>query len=237
MYSKGLSFLLVVCVVGVCLAAEEIEHVHFVIHDTGYLFRSGDVDVEKDKSFSYTQLVSQMKSTIQSEGKETLPPSFYLVDFNLLNPDTSDNANIKAEVDYFAKHPDQGKIVQHRILGEQTNPFNIKNQTELIEKAKTFGNWSRDKLADFVEEIHRVVTTKTNPPTVALVHCICGCDRTGEVVGSYYMQYMGMTLHDAHALDKSIAGREISVSNYQALYWQCFYLKYGKGMNIDCTNP
>jgi len=233
MYS---SLFVVVFLVVLCGAATDIEHVHFVEQETGYLFRSGNVDVGASDTFAYDQLVSQMKTMIATEGKLTLPASFYLVDFNLLNPsDSGDLANIKAETAYFAANPHKGEIVQHKIIGETTNPFDIKNQTELIEKAKTFGNWSRDALPSFVEEIRRTVVTKTDPATVALVHCICGCDRTGEVVGSYYMQYMGMSLHDAHELDKQIAGREITRENYQALYWQCFYLKYAKNFNIECV--
>lgn len=38
----------------------------------------------------------------------------------------------------------------------------------------------------------------------------CGCDRTGEISGSYYMTYMNMSLKQAHDLDMKIAGREIS---------------------------
>ena len=34
-----------------------------------------------------------------------------------------------------------------------------------------------------------MITTKTDVPTLVYVHCTAGCDRTGEVIGSYRLKY------------------------------------------------
>jgi hypothetical protein len=47
------------------------------------------------------------------------------------------------------------------------------------------------------------------------------------------MRYMNMSLHDAHALDEKIAGREIELDELYALNWYCFYLKiYTRSITI-----
>jgi len=231
--------LFIVLVLGVvAVQSASVEHLRFVDHSNvtnNFLYRSGDLDIGKGTTFSYTQLVSQMKTAAKKNGF-ALPANFYMIDYNLLDQEDSEELdNIKAEETYFKANPTKGKVIRHRILGEKTSPFSIKTQTDLINKAKTFDKWSADKLPAFVEELHAAITNRTSTPNVVLFHCMCGCDRTGEVAGSYYMQYQGLSLHDAHAKCKAIAGGELDKPNYQAMYWQCFYLKYAKNMNIECT--
>lgn len=43
-------------------------------------------------------------------------------------------------------------------------------------------------------------------PTVIYLHCECGCDRTGEIGGSYAMKYLNMTYDQATAWNEKIAG-------------------------------
>ena len=71
-----------------------------------------------------------------------------------------------------------------------------------------------------------------NPnPTVILVHCMEGVDRTGEVIGSYQMKYHNLNscdiVHqDTFINDNCIAPKRL---NYNALMWYESYLKSQKG--------
>ena len=49
--------------------------------------------------------------------------------------------------------------------------------------------WKVDKIPTRVTDIAAMVNTKSTVPTIVYVHCTAGCDRTGEVIGSYRLKY------------------------------------------------
>ena len=61
--------------------------------------------------------------------------------------------------------------------------------------------WKVDKIPTRVEDIKNMVTTKTDVPTLVYVHCTAGCDRTGEVIGSYRLKYQNVNVTQMYALD------------------------------------
>jgi len=209
-----------------------IEHVNFIQSlNNNFLFRGGIPNY--NNTFQYAILVSQLQEMAKSQGYLSLPASFQLIDLNLLDPNSSEITDIKIEKAYFESNPTKGKFIHYQIFGESTDPFNY-SSTEIQQKALTFAQWSADKLPTFIETIRGLVVTPSPTPLVTYVHCECGCDRTGEVSGAYYMAYMNMSLHDAHELDMKIAGREITTDNHYALNWYCFYLKYVRNYQLTC---
>jgi len=216
---------------GVSGALFEIQHVNFIqTLDNNFLFRGGNPNFFV---FQYGTLIREFGERLQSVNLP-LPSKFYLIDVNLLNPNkTPDREHIDEETRFFNDHSDLGEIVQHPILGETTSPFSY-NSTSVKERALTFATWSQDKLPAFIEQIRKTMSQSNATPSVLYIHCECGCDRTGEISGSYYMAYMNMSLHDAHVLDEKIAGREILTDNHNALDWYCFYLKYAQNYNLTC---
>ena len=68
-------------------------------------------------------------------------------------------------------------------------------------------------------------------------HCEAGCDRTGEFMAAYYMQYKNMTVQEAWEHDTSDCGREPYHPNEFAIGWYCEYLKLnGLGDHLEeCT--
>lgn len=54
---------------------------------------------------------------------------------------------------------------------------------------------------------------------VLYVHCEAGEDRTGEVSGAYYMQYLRWTFLDALSYDDHIEARNIQPESMHALQW------------------
>ena len=74
-------------------------------------------------------------------------------------------------------------------------------------------------------------------PVIVYGHCEAGCDRTGEFIGSYLMQYKNKTITESWQSDTSSCGREpYKVSQY-AMEWYCEYLKLQGGYDqLDtCT--
>eukprot|EP01111_Echinosteliopsis_oligospora_P008013 TRINITY_DN2340_c0_g1_i1.p1 TRINITY_DN2340_c0_g1~~TRINITY_DN2340_c0_g1_i1.p1 ORF type:complete len:250 (+),score=53.43 TRINITY_DN2340_c0_g1_i1:100-849(+) len=214
-------------------SAHKIKHVHFVDHNVNYLFRGGNPD--HDDAFDYDYLVGRMAEVAKSEGDIDLPSEFYLIDINLLDPNVSTELkHIEEEEKFFTSNATAGEFIHYKIVGETTTPFDV-GSDKLPSLAASFDSWSADKLPSFVEDIHNLLTsTNHSLPLSLYIHCECGCDRTGEVSGAYYMTYLNMTLYEAHELDKTIAKREIETVNLNALEWYCFYLKYAKNYPLTC---
>ena len=76
-----------------------------------------------------------------------------------------------------------------------------------------------------------------NAATAIYIHCQGGKDRTGEVVGSYYMRHMNRTLQEATTTDHKIAGRAIGHGNQLAMEWYCLYLRDVLGYGLACPKP
>jgi len=226
---------LIICVIVLVHGSDKygyLEHVHFIVYDENFLFRGGEPR-NKSNVFAYDQLVQEMNQSALNSSV-VLPESFLLYDINLLDPSKKDEeADIIMERDWFAAHPDKGSFINYEIVGEKKSPSFYKKK-ELKELAISFDQWSADKLPAFLETIHATVTAESTVPTFTYIHCMCGCDRTGEVAGAYYMQYMGYSFKEAHDLDKEIAGREIETPSLNALTWFCYYLKYAQMYDLTC---
>jgi len=211
-----------------------IEHVHFIQFEQNYLFRGGIPN--SNGEFQYSDLKADFASMAKSEGSIVLPDSYSLIDLNLLDPNSSEISDINIEKNYFTKNPKNGVFIQYPIKGEEQSPYSL-SADKIKQMALTFDVWSRDKMPAFMDKIRNmVVSNNDNNQTSAIyIHCECGCDRTGQISGGYYMQFMGLSLHDAHALDTAIAGREIEQPQHNALNWYCFYLRYAKNFNLTCA--
>ena len=70
------------------------------------------------------------------------------------------------------------------------------------------------------------------------VHCTAGEDRTGEISGAYYMQYLNMSFHQALEIDNTNENRDIRCMSANELMWYCYYLQVALKMpNIDGCVP
>ncbi len=57
-------------------------------------------------------------------------------------------------------------------------------------------------------------------------------DRTGEIIGSYMMEYMGYSYEEVLALDNSMAQNYRGTDIANALQWYATYLKEDRGIAI-----
>jgi len=81
-----------------------------------------------------------------------------------------------------------------------------------------------------------MLTAPETRPVVLYVHCTAGCDRTGEVIGSYRMKYQ--TEYDVvemYGLDVAECGRPPNYWSTTALEWFCLYMQENGRPNLaDC---
>ena len=83
------------------------------------------------------------------------------------------------------------------IFGDLVNPLKLAVPLA-ADMARELNVWQLDRLPSRLPELRAMLQAEsTGPAQIFYVHCEAGLDRTGEVCGSYYMQYKGMTLQQA----------------------------------------
>lgn len=69
-------------------------------------------------------------------------------------------------------------------------------------------------------------------------HCDCGCDRTGQLFGSYAMRWQNKTWDEANKMNTVIATRPMECENYRNMQWYCLYLKHVRNYaHLTCDVP
>jgi len=140
-----------------------------------------------------------------------LPQKYYLIDYKLYYfDDPLEDPDIILETDFFQSNPSLGEIRLTKIVGDLTSP-DIYPTSYVQAEAMNLASWQPDSLPSFIPSLNKVLNTPgaNGLPVVIYFHCECGCDRTGEIAGSYAMTYMGYTYNQAYAWDQEVAGRWI----------------------------
>lgn len=230
-----LSVLVLAVLAATCWASLNPKRVHLIDYNptlNNFMFRCNELKTD-DGKFPYDLLKEYMNDVSLTILKRPLPSDIFLVDMCLLNSIT-DGADIKLEKEYFAAHPDQGQFMNWPIVGNLENPHKI-SESLLKELAVTLGEWQLDKLAHRVPALNAMLNYNFTRPAAIVVHCEAGVDRTGEVSGSYYMEFLKWTYTQALTFDYSVAPRAIEPPSEHALDFYCWYLHYTKGFPNDCT--
>lgn len=111
------------------------------------------------------------------------------------------------------------------LLGAYLPPADYPNATRkaMVENASF---WEIDQLPDRLAAARTTLATPRSDgrTVVALWHCTAGRDRTGEISGSYYMTYEGLSGAQAFARDTQEGGRAPNYWAHTALQWYCFWL-------------
>jgi hypothetical protein len=191
-----------------------------------FLFRSGS-PLNQDKKFAYHEI----RSLIQKESNLSVSKHITFIDISLLHVNSSDDLNIiNVEENFFSVYPDKGFFFLFPIFGVQLTPEKWNQNL-----AETFNIWGEDKLNYLLNMINLLLKTKTSQSTVILVHCLEGVDRTGEVIGSYLMQYQKKTFAQVLDRDKKIKnGKLPKRKNLNALIWYCLYLNFKYNKSNHC---
>jgi hypothetical protein len=201
-----------------------------------YLFRGNEpkVSVRGTDIFAYDLLTTYLNNATIKAGFE-LPTNFYLIDIKFVydDIDPEEHLDIVLEQNYFADNPKLGEFSFHIVLGDLVNPSLLPNAT-VEAKAKNLSQWQRDDLPDYIPSFYKLLYTPRSQPTVIYFHCECGCDRTGEIGGSYAMKYLNKNYKDATSWNDAIAGRPILPNHQYAMHWYCYYLAIVEGTGISC---
>ena len=105
---------------------------------------------------------------------------------------------------------------------------------------KNLDAWLPDKLAARVEQLHQWLVhgiPGVKLPVVLYIHCMGGCDRTGEMAGAYALRWLKMSWAQMNAWNKQdcYGGKQpFGCGNYYATHWYCYHLNAKYGMKLDC---
>jgi len=200
-----------------------------------WLFR-GNEPKNSTNNFIYQELIATMQQVALTQANTSLPASFYLMDLSFENIDEFED--IVIEKAFFAENPKLGNFTDWVIVGDLTGPDAFPPSL-IKQRAMTLGQWQLDDLPNKVTKL-RTILDSPGPnglPVVIYIHCEAGSDRTGEVSGSYYLQYKNFpSFAAALELDNEIAGRPIRNMSANALQWYCYYLLYAQNYTtLNCT--
>ena len=230
----------------------EVPNVHYMDSvGSNLLFRGGLPLTGRSQTFNY----SGLKQAIINAGKQAgvkVPSSFYILDVNFLNIENpADAQRIAVEQRFFQCRPKLGRI---RVWGMNgagfsvNDPFLIANRMYM---ARNLDNWLNDRLAGRVEILRSWLENSAlaygeakssssipgkNPlPVVVYIHCVDGCDRTGEFSGAYYLRYLHKSWEEVNAINRSMCNRNrpFGCKNYRALQWYCLWLNMERGFSLN----
>lgn len=223
------------------VAIQAVEHVHFVDKQgQNMLFRGGSPEASNG-TFDYAGLVQSIGAAAKASG-HVLPNHFSLHVINVENLDSrwhhKDGFNVVAEYTFFKSNPSKGNFTFWYTRGTMSNPRETVLSSSLPWLAQKFPEWGPDHLASRVPQLRKWMLTPTNVPTLFYLHCDCGCDRTGEHMGSYAMQYLGYSWDRACKWNNDIAGRPQMEPYQHAMAWYCVFLKHELNITTvgDCLN-
>lgn len=222
-------------------ATLDYTRVHLVDHGpTNFLFRGNMPTNDTDKShptFAYDTLL-QYFAKRASEAGVSFPSKVYLVDISLNN--AFDGADFAAEQAYWKSAPASvGKFINWPLGLAGLVPPSAYSTHKRYEMANS-SVWKVDHIPERVAQIRQMLMGAAGPggvPIAIYVHCTAGCDRTGEVIGAYRLQYQTQNLTEMYALDTSECGRSPNYFSTGALEWYCYYWEDNNGMRDigDCT--
>ena len=221
------------------VATLDYTRVHLVDHNpetSNFLFR-GNMPVVNG-AFAYDTLIDYFQKRA-AEAKVSLPTSgFKLVDISLNND--FDGKDFKAEKAFWDNETNAkyGHFVNWPLVGGLVSPSKFSKSER--EKMANGSVWKIDKLPKRVDEIRSMMNTpnaENASSTFFYVHCTAGCDRTGEMVGSYRMKFTQENISSVYAHDIFECGRPPNYWSTTALEWFCVYVQENGRPDLDgCTS-
>ncbi len=221
---------------------------------TNFLFR-GERPLTGDGTTSASFNLDGLKIAIADQAAQAgvvLPSSYTLVIISLLWMDdiqdptqaAKERGFLFAEFSFFQSNPQWGQTHSWTSKGTSLSPLDpALSSADRDYLAMNLDSWLIDPL------VLRVSTLRSwleNPsplgitePVVFYVHCYGGCDRTGELIGSYEMRYMNKSWEEMNLLNKERCppGRPYRVENCNALRWYGLWLNLNVNRSVNWNNP
>lgn len=194
-------------------------------------------------SFDYQTLCAGMENAA-AQADHQLQPPYRLIDINLMQWENADEVPmILTELKFFRDYPLRGEF--HFW---ETNGTGLCAMDEALDPearcylAKSLESWLGDQLEDRMQQLHNFLTFEP-PTTVVYAHCEGGIDRTGELMGAYYLRWLKKSWAEMNQLNAEIANRPFGCNNYRATLWYCIYLVEALQFDLDysqafkCADP
>lgn len=206
-------------------------------HDapTGNLLVRGNNPRLANGSFAWAELVDAIGDAAKN-ASVPMPTTFKVVDVSMLvGLDPKESKDLKNEQDFFKANPDKGTIINWPLLTDLLGPCWVSASTRV--KDATSGHWDTDDVVGKSKQLRSMLTTPgaglfpadDGTATIVYIHCEAGVDRTGEMAGSYLMQYHNQTYQQVLTFDNSVEPRAISSEAENGLQWFALYVQYALG--------
>ncbi|MGC6472609.1 MAG: hypothetical protein ACON4W_07015 [Parvibaculales bacterium] len=164
------------------------------------------------QSFDYDQLVSAMKQ-VSAAQNVPFPDQPYIVDISLLN-DVIEAQTLEVEQKFFENNPNLGEFINYPIFGALLPPNDFPDSVANPVAINT----PVDDLPNRVQNIRNMMQN-ARPGSVFVVHCNRGQDRTGEVIGAYSIEFLGMTLDQYLATATQDSGKAPNTLSQNGIKW------------------
>jgi hypothetical protein len=200
------------------------------------------------QAYAYSDILSLAQSTAVSEcsAPETaFGDDVYILEVALTNEmDVKNGLGAVRGFWGLVENFEKGRLVEWPMGTAGVLPPSLvpKRKWEKI----TQGMWSVDQIPDRVMALETVLAEGihgVDKPIIVLMHCNAGCDRTGELVGSYRMLSSQPAADPVamYAADIAECGRAPNYYSTHALEWACLTKVYeqGEGGGFDeaaCTS-
>lgn len=193
---------------------------------TNLLFR-GNAPI-LDGAFAWGPLVETMKNASEGAGVP-FPSDFYMIDVSFLVGLLPKEAPmLKAEEAFFKANATLGRLVNWPLVGNLINPNSF--GTSLRKSmAGSLDKWTIDKMPEKLPALRAMFTGAMDKPVVVYIHCSAGVDRTGEMSGSWSMEFQNRTYAEVTKVNTGIEPRPIAKASEHGLMWYCLYLNWSKG--------
>jgi|GEM_PF-2513452 len=181
---------------------------------------NGQFDFQATLDSMVTDSSKKTPVNTKTVAPETLPESFYFIDFNLLAINsTSEHTHLNIEEAFFKENPTLGKVIHHDV-------------NALFLKGLTTGKTGQI-IDTVIEDLHDRLTylEEDQKPRIIYVHCEAGLDRTGAVIAGYAMRYLGYSYIDALAINHMLDLRDPNGFAKEAIKLYAKYLKDTIGIN------
>lgn len=188
-----------------------------------YLFR-GNMPIIKGQ-FAYQELIDTMNQRSMEKLQAPLPEDIYIFDISLISK-LGERHLLKQEQIFTQTNPDLVHLIHHPVYGAVSNPdYYPKSVLHIMLKLPFIGDVYR-----LVDKLSKLLNQEYSRPVAIFVHCQAGSDRTGMVIGTYQMQFLGKSYLEVIEEAEEIAGRPLRSLQKRALKWIAYYLRDSKGI-------
>lgn len=217
------------------------ERVHLVDHHNGNFLVRGNmpftIGSDGKKEYDHYDLVKYSLSSIKKEGIKTKDwNDYYVIDVMLTNRvNPVEEIAFEKTKKFYKQNSELGKVEMFSVLNpNDLIPDNLLSYSDIqvVEKfsKKKFSTKFNERMLKRVRETKKLLRDgKINGKNVIIyVHCMAGCDRTGEFVSAYNLVNNDMKYKEAIELNTKQCTRKPNKYSMRGSKSFCYFYKYNK---------